>query len=542
MKVTMPALRSGPALRGPAAPLLALALLLAGCTSFIPGADVPKIATTALAEPRQTPLGRQAAAWAAGRPDQSGFRILNSGVDGMLARIEMIDAATRTLDMQYYIFRLDRSGGLVAAAILRAADRGVRVRVLLDDGDTAPGDERIYALAAHSNVEVRIFNPFAYRGHSSALRAGEFALRGGSVDYRMHNKLFVVDNAIALMGGRNVGDAYFQVDPEADVGDDDLFAAGPVVRRMSATFDEYWNSEKAVPVRALAAKWDDPAELRKLREVLIALQRETNAQGEDYKVRLKAGEPLAGIMAGRQTLAWATVQLVYDSPDKRSVIRGEEWGSTTFRSVMQAISQVKSELLIVTPFFVPGRDGMAALESLRRRGVAVRVLTNSLEATPQPVVHSAYRRYRPQLLADGVDLFEVRARLGSARGSGASDRIAHSGNYALHAKLFVFDRQRVFIGSMNFDLRSENINTEIGALIDSPELAQLTASRFAAITRPENAYRVKLRSVDDGAAPTLEWLTREDGHPVTLDTEPARSAWQRLKVDLMGLFPLDDEL
>jgi putative cardiolipin synthase len=522
--------------------LMGLAAWLGGCISVMPGADFPKSTTSALAEPGQTLLGRQMDAWSAAWPGRSGFCILNNGVDGLLARIEMIDAATRTLDIESYIFRLDESGALIAAALLRAADRGVRVRMLLDDGDTVPGDERVIALDAHPRIELRIFNPFAYRGHSNVLRAGEFALRGGRVDYRMHNKLFVADNAIAITGGRNVGDEYFQIDPESQFGDDDVFAAGPIVRRMSTSFDEYWNSAQAIPVRALVKAAHEPAELRKLRDSLLAPPRERRADSADYLARLKAGEPLASILAGRRALAWATAQLVYDSPDKRRVIRGEEWGATTFEPVMQAMSQVKSELLIVTPYFVPGRQGMAMLEDLRRRGVRVRVLTNSLEATPEPVVHAAYRRYRPQLLASGVDLFEVRMRLGDADGSGAPDWMARIGRYALHAKLFVFDRERLFIGSMNFDRRSQNINTEIGALIDSPELARQTAHRFEAITRLENAYTVKARPGTGGGLPTLEWLTIEDGRLVTLDKEPARGALQRLKVDLMGLFPFDGEL
>ncbi|MDE2455977.1 MAG: phospholipase D family protein [Burkholderiales bacterium] len=491
----------------------------------------------------QTPLGQQTAAWAADRPERSGFRILTNGVDGMLARIEMIDAATRTLDLECYIFRLDESGGLIAAAMLRAADRGVRVRVLLDDGDTAPGDERIAALDEHPNIELRIFNPFAYRGHSNVLRAGEFALRGGSVNYRMHNKLLVADNAIALIGGRNVGDAYFQIDPESHFGDDDLFAAGPIVRRMSKSFDEYWNSAQAIPAAALAqAAPDRGAPLRRLRASLLRPRPELEAKGLRYTARLKSGEPLAGILDQPALLAWGAAQLIVDSPDKRRVILGQEWGETAFEPVMQAMSRVKSELLIVTPFFVPGRKGMAVIEGLRRRGVEVRVLTNSLESTTELAVHSAYSRYRTQLLADGVKLFEVRAQLGSAAGSGAPQWMARSGHYSLHAKLFVFDRESIFIGSMNFDERSENINTEIGALIDSPDLARQTATRFEEITRLENAYAVKRVPGSDGHPPRLEWLTRKNGRLITLSKDPARSPLQRVKAGLMGLLPLDGEL
>ena len=517
--------------------------LVSGCATIKPGADYPRTPSTALAEPRQTPLGRQTAVWAAAHPDRSGFRILNNGVDGLLARIEMIDLATRTLDIQYYIFRLDDSGSLISEAILRAADRGVRVRILLDDGDTVPGDEKIVALDAHQNIEVRIYNPFVYRGHSNMLRAGEFALRGGSVDYRMHNKLFVTDNAIALTGGRNVGDEYFQIDAASYFGDVDLFAAGPIVRQMSDTFDEYWNGGPTVPVRALVPTAHDPAALQALRQALASFKRGVRAQGVDYIARLKSGEPVTGILAERQPLAWAKAQLVSDSPDKRRIARGDEWGSTSFKPVAEAMAQAQRELVIVTPFFVPGRDGVALLQSLRERGVRVRILTNSLAATPEPIVHSAYRRYRAQLLKMGVELYEVRSQLGSPRGSGTSSEVlTRHGHYSLHAKLFVFDRQRVFLGSMNFDKRSENINTEIGALIDSHELADQVTRRFDAIAQPLNSYALKLIPAQGGVPEHLNWLTYENGQAVVYDKEPAAGPWQRLWVDLMALYPFDGEL
>src|SRR6202795_3060419 len=228
------------------------AAFLAGCASLPPGSDFPKTPSSALAQPEETRFGRLFADAARKHGGNSGFRMLAVGVDGFLARMQMVNTAERTLDLQYFIFRADETGKLLSDAVLRAADRGVRVRVLIDDGETIAGDEQLAALDSHPQIEVRIFNPFAYRGHFIFFRALEFAFSGSRLDYRMHNKLMVVDNAIALIGGRNVGDQYFQIDPKTQFADDDVFAAGPIVKELSVTFDEFWNCAISIPVRALA--------------------------------------------------------------------------------------------------------------------------------------------------------------------------------------------------------------------------------------------------------------------------------------------------
>ena len=225
-----------------------------GCASLPLGADFPRTASLVLAHPEQTRLGRRFEAASLAHQGNSGFRIIPAGADGFLTRMQMINAAERTLDLQYFIFRGDETGLLLTGAVLCAVDRGVRVRVLIDDGEMEPGDEQIMALVAHRSVEIRIFNPFAYRGHSMLLRATEFMFNASRLDYRMHNKLFVVDNAIALIGGRNIGDEYFQIDPGSQFTDEDVFAAGPVAQRLSSTFDEYWNNPLSIPAGAFAGR------------------------------------------------------------------------------------------------------------------------------------------------------------------------------------------------------------------------------------------------------------------------------------------------
>jgi cardiolipin synthase C len=254
------------------------------------------------------------------------------------------------------------------------------------------------------------------------------------------------------------------------------------------------------------------------------------------------GEPLAAMIAGTLPLVWANAQLVYDSPEKKRVANGEMVGKLMHRTVAEAAAAVQSELLVVTPFFIPGDAGMKMFGDLRKRGARVRVLTNSLESTPELLAHSGYMHYRLPLLDQGVELYEVRALLGNARGSGETLAATRSGNYALHAKLFVFDRQKVYIGSMNFDQRSRSLNTEVGLIIDSRELAQQTATRFESIVAPENSYGLALRAGDVVGSSPLLWRTQENRVAVEYDREPARSDWQRMKVNLLSMMPLDDEL
>jgi putative cardiolipin synthase len=515
--------------------------VLSGCASLPPGSDFPKIASSALAHPEETRLGRQFDDAARQHGADSGFRIIPVGANGFLIRMQMINSAERTLDLQYFIFRGDETGRLLTEACLHAADRGVRVRVLIDDGDTVAGDEQITVLEAHPSVEIRIFNPFAYRGHTQLFRGIEFTFNASRLDYRMHNKLLVVDNAIALIGGRNIGDQYFQMNPESQLADDDVFAAGPIAQRLSATFDEFWNSALSIPAEALSGGKSARAALDQRREISNQESQQVKADGIDYVKRVATGEPLDGIISGRLPLIWAHTQLVYDSPDKKKVENGAMVGRLMHRPVANATKAVQSELLMVTPYVIPGNEGMQLFKDLRQRNVRVRVLTNSLESSTESLAQSGYMHYRVPLLENGVELYEIRSLLGNAKGSGQTAAISRYGNYSLHAKLFVFDRQRLFIGSMNFDQRSMHLNTEIGLIIDSPELAQQIAARFEAMVQPVNCYRVELRSNDVGRS-NLVWLTQEDGKAVEYDTEPARSNWQRFKVNLLSLLQLDKEL
>ena len=508
--------------------------LSTACSTRPPGADFPKTRSVAIPLTSTTRLSSAFQRAAADHASQSGFHIFPVGVDGFLTRIELIDAAARTLDLQYYIFRGDETGATIRAALKRAAARGVRIRILVDDADTVPGDEQLFDLASVPNVEVRVYNPWAYRGHVSLFRNLEYLTHHSRLDYRMHNKLLIADQTVALAGGRNIGDQYFQVDPDSQFADDDVFTIGAAVGPMQKCFDEFWNNDLAIPSQALHEP--DTTSTKSPRPHLSASK--AAAAGFHLQDKLAAGEPLAGLLSGATALVWANSQVVYDSPNKKDVKDGHRAGRLMYGPVAEAAANAQREMLLITPYLVPARSEMKLLQGQLARGARVAILTNSLESAPELSAHAGYAHFRPGLLSEGVELYEVRSHLESTRGSGQSKRVSAAGNFALHAKLMVFDREHLYIGSMNFDQRSHALNTELGLIIDSPELARQTVDRFDAMTRPESAYSV--RFADPGKH--LLWHYREQGRDVGQATEPARSPWQRFKVRLISLLPIDSEL
>jgi putative cardiolipin synthase len=522
--------------------LLASALLCAtGCASLgerrSAGGEAPY-------EPivKESTLGKTFQDRIAQHPGTSGFRLVNAGIDGLLVRLELIERAQYSLDLQYYIFRCDDSGKRIQEALLRAADRGVHVRIISDDGETVPGDEKLLWLSAHPSIEVRMFNPFSYRGHNPVLRGLDFLFHKSRLDYRMHNKLMVVDDAVALTGGRNIGDQYFQVDPESQFGDDDIVVVGPIVARLDAEFAEYWNSPAVVDGKRLALHKLDPTVLARYRQELSAPHPLIETYATAFDQRLRDGEPLHSILAEDSALIWTGATLLYDSPEKKKVRKGERFGRLMYPPMAERIAATQSQLLVVTPYFVPTPNELQLLARQIERKVQVRILTNSLPAAPDLLAQAGYARYRPTLLEDGVKLYEIRSDLGNTRGSGESRKIARFGTYALHAKLFVFDRTAVFVGSMNLDQRSARLNTEMGLIIDSNELADTISARFNALASPDNAYEVVLEDPPHHSAPPLAWRTREQGEVVTYRTEPARSWRQRFEMRFLKLLPLDPEL
>ena len=516
-----------------------VALLAAGCAT-VPGADYPKQESRALAQPAASGLGRQADLAARKHPGLSGFRLLPAGSDGLRARAELAAAAERTLDLQYFLIEDDVTGKLMIDAVLRAADRGVRVRMLIDDAEDLTHNQQLIALAGHAGIEIRVFNPWYARGVFTVLRNAEFLIEQ-RVNYRMHNKLFVADNAAAVLGGRNIGDQYFAVSAQVDRADFDVLAIGPVVPRLSATFDAYWNSDLAIPVQALLLQKPSAEALEQYRADLA--HNRTNAQQGPTRIpNLDVANPVRALLDGDGALVWAKADVLYDNPEKRKVEAGQKSGQLLRDRLAEALKTVKSELLVVSPYLVPADDGMRLLEELRARGVQVRVVTNSLASTDMPIVHAGYRHYRDRMLEDGIELYEVRPLPEGPDGDGRKLKSPSSGKFAVHAKVFVLDRRRLFVGSMNFDNRSLRLNTEIGLLIDSPELARRVAARFEAIAQPANCYIPQLGAPDASGKRQLTWRTEENGKIVELTAEPMGDIMRGIQTELLTLLPIDDLL
>jgi cardiolipin synthase C len=533
-------------IRGIGALIVAVAMV-SGCATLPPGSDYPKTASTAFAQSDDTTLGRNLAMQSARHPGLSGFHLFPRGLDGLLLRTQLVRYAQRSLDVQYFLFVEDYTGKLLLDGVLRAADRGVRVRILIDDLNAfaSPAARKtLAALDRHRNIEVRLFNPFAYRGPVSLLRRVEFVLSALRLNHRMHNKLLAVDGAIAIVGGRNVADEYFDAGAvSVRFGDFDVVAVGAVVPDLEKSFDEYWNCALSIPQEALF----QPQPAATVHEARAELE-ENRAESEELARRLDGGDPLAGLLDGRVPLTWAAATMIADPPEKAAAKLTSGDGSPTATNIDALVEGVTRDLVVISPYFVPGPDGRDSLERLLRRGVRVRILTNSLASTDVPAVHGAYRRYRRALVDAGAEVFEVRpvpGTRGADRDSGGVGSGAGSGGsgapFALHAKAYVFDGRKVLFGSANLDPRSLKLNTEIGLLIDSPEIAREVIRRFGVFASSARSYRVVL--APQSGARGMEWWTEVDGRRVYWCEEPDTTLWQRIKADLYALMiPLEGQL
>jgi putative cardiolipin synthase len=513
---------------------LCLALAsLAGCATL--PTDYPRTKSHSLTDTADTRLGRALAPLTAAHPGQSGLHPLASGLDAFVARLVLADAAEKSLDVQYYIWHDDVTGRWLADRLVRAADRGVRVRVLLDDIGTAPDDFALLVLDHHPNIEVRLFNPVAAREARGLGTIAEF----GRINRRMHNKSFTADNQATIIGGRNVGDEYYNARPDLEFGDLDVLGVGPVVREVSEAFDLYWNSGAAYPITALT---DRRATTEQLDEGRAALRAHTETQLDTaYAVALGTSALVQSLSAGNLRSFWGRARLVYDDPAKIAADPGDR--ATQLQSgLAPVVDATRSDLLLVSPYFVPGKAGMQWLRSLRERGVRIRVVTNSLAASDVAAVHSGYQRYRRSLLEAGVELYEFKptARAGARASKHAATGLTGSSRAALHAKTFMFDRRVVFVGSLNLDPRSMHLNTEIGVLFDSPELAAAMVDTIEEAL-PQQAYHVVL--ADAGTPDTRnEWVSIEDGGEVRYDSDPVASLWRRLIVWFLSLLPIESQL
>jgi putative cardiolipin synthase len=471
--------------------------------------------SAAFTDTQSTRIGRAVAPLAARHPGMSGVYPLLDSRDAFAARMLLARAADRSLDIQYYIWHGDMSGMLLLRELHDAGARGVRVRLLLDDNGISGLDATLAALDAHPNIEVRLFNPF----RSRTLRWTGYLTDFVRLNRRMHNKSFTADNQASIVGGRNVGDEYFDAAEGSVFVDLDVLAIGPVVREVSRDFDRYWASGSAYPVDRLLP----PAE----RPLRISMEEE---RAEVFVDAVRKSDFARALLQARLPFEWGRAQLVSDDPAKGLGNAAES--ALLPPKLGELLGEPRSEVELVSAYFVPAQS-TELFTSMAKRGVRVTVLTNALEATDVAVVHAGYAKRRKALLEAGVALYELK-RL-SPQSQSARGFVGGSGSSAssLHAKTFAVDRARVFVGSFNFDPRSANLNTEMGILIDSPALAQRIASRFETGI-PERSYEVRLS--DEGE---LYWIERRGHERVRHDIEPGTSFWQRAAVRFMSLLPID---
>ena len=492
--------------------------LLTGCASV--STDYPKTASFAYTDTGDTHLGEQIRENFGSQLQQTGVYPLHSGMQAFVARMAVIAVAQRSLDLQYYIWHADSSGKLLANQLLQAAERGVRVRLLLDDLDTEGKDAGLLRLDTHPNIEVRLYNAFGYRGS----RGLGFASDLRRLNYRMHNKSLTADNLVTIVGGRNIGNEYFDASEDTAFSDLDVIAVGPLVADVSNMFDLYWNSEMVVPVVAFTGAHDLTGEA--LRDARVRFEANINEElASPYIRAVHESKILDELRLSRMTFKWGSAQLIYDDPSKMD---HKEISEATHMAPQLAplFANAQNEVQVVSPYFVPGDKLVAYFAELEARGTRVRILTNSLAANDVGMVHAGYMRYRKDLLRAGVDLYEFKpdpAMLSSNK------NWMGSSSASLHTKYMSADGKLVFVGSFNLDPRSIALNTEMGVLFENPELDQRMTGAFneAVVTQ---AYQVQL---DDAGG--LVWLERQDGETLRYHKEPHTTPWQRFVARFLSL-------
>ena len=520
---------------------LAKYLLLLISVSFIVSCaslpiDAERTESHALQNTDDTRLGQAVVPKVNANPDKSGFFLLNKGMDAFAARLAIIEWAEKSLDVQYYIWHDDLTGKVIHNRLLHAADRGVRVRLLLDDLDTAGKEDMLHVMDSHPKIEIRLFNPFANRN----ARAVDFATDLSRVNHRKHNKSLTADNQATIVGGRNIGDEYFDATEGVAFTDLDILGIGPVVNEVSSMFDLYWNSKWVYPLSAF--KEGEPVTESQLAELKEKLDKHTNdAKESAYADALRN----SGIVQGQKALelnvaelpyTWGKWLLIYDQPSK---VEAKEISEKTHLGpqLANALRDTKHDLIVISPYFVPGEDITKFFTELVGKGIRVRILTNSLAANDVPIVHSGYMRYRKDLIRGGVELYEFKPQRNEA-GEIVKTKKNWKGSSgaSLHAKSFGFDEQFLFVGSFNLDGRSIAINTEMGVFYEDPATATLLSKGFDEKLL-SNAYRVILDEEKN-----LKWITEEGGKEVTFDAEPETGFWTRFSTGFLSIFVIESQL
>lgn len=501
--------------------VVCLTLFIIGIGSRLPSLE-GRATSTALFDTAETRLGRSLTPVLEMHPGFSGIYPLPDSRDAFAARARLAEVAERTLDVQYYIWEKDMTGTLLFETLHAAADRGVRVRFLLDDNTTSGLDPFLAALDSHPNIEVRLFNPFVIRKPRIGYLT-DFA----RANRRMHNKSFTADNQVTIIGGRNVGDEYFGAAEGLLFVDLDVMAVGPIVTEVSKDFDRYWASDSSYPLDRIVPSVD-PA---RIAEVASAAARvESDPAALAYTSAIRDSPFIRAVMESRLGFEWAMARIISDDPAKGLGRAPPE--KLFHEQLREIIGDPVSNLELVAAYWVPGETGMERFRSMAKRGVKIKVLTNSLEAADGPYVYSGFAKRRKALLEAGITLYEMRHLSPGSSDTKRAGPLGSSGS-SLHAKTFSVDRSRFFVGSFNFDPRSRKLNTELGFVIDSPVLAQKIEAAFHDGI-PANSYEVRLSN-----AGKLHWIERRGDELVQHDTEPGTSWWLRAAVWLLSLLPIE---
>ena len=529
--------RAGPAPAPSGTNLVAALMLLLSLPAC---ASLPQTRTTVpstvITDTAGTSFGRTLPARVATLNAPTGIHLLQHGPDAFLARLALVRAAERSIDAQYYIWQNDTTGRLLISAVLRAADRGVRVRLLIDDFGSAANDRDLLMLDQHANIEVRLFNPVANRSRRTLSMAGDFA----RVNRRMHNKSLTADNQLTIVGGRNIGDEYFEAGQGLFYRDLDALAIGAVVGDVSARFDRYWNSAVVWGITDLATARPAAGEISRRLDALREFERQQ--QGQAYEEAMRTSALAQQVRAGSVSYIGAEVRVLADDPAKIEQPDGDR-SKLLMPQLLPEFDHATEQVTLISPYFVPGEAGLALLRRLRDRGVRVRVLTNSLASTDVLPVFATYQKYRHEMLAAGIELYEINPAtiqdsLPGRTGAAAGD-LAHGSSRAhaaLHGKVLVFDCRSFFVGSMNLDPRSAFTNTEIGFVVNAPAMAA-DVCRGIDEMLAKDAYRLELRPVK-GSRPRIEFVGVEGGRETRHLSDPRSTGWQRFKTFVLSLLPI----
>lgn len=506
--------------------------LLAGCSSL--PKSFPATPSLAISFQEKTTLGELLRPGTESHPGKSGFSIINTGRDAILTRLALADVAEKTIDAQYFIWEGDSSGLLLIDRLIKAADRGVRVRLLLDDMTSHGKDLGLAVLNQHPQIEVRVFNPLGRRYYLGIFRTMAIAFHVGRMTNRMHNKIFVIDNQAALVGGRNIGDDYFGVAKKSNFRDLDLVTSGPIVPDISDAFDRYWNSPWAVPFEIFKTRIPTGKAMdkryRKLKEGFLEAEKTY-----PYPLDWRRETVINTIQADQQKLIWAEAEVISDAPDKAwSQAKRGQSKSEIVRHLSETMGDATQELVVVSPYLIFSKESAKRLSLFTQKGVAVKILTNSLASTDAIPVVAMYRPIRKDILQSGAQLFEMRPDADSRKQY--IDPSRTKSRLSLHAKAALIDGKEVFIGTFNVDPRSEHLNTEVGLLVHSQELARVFRTHLEEDLRPENSYALRLEGDE------ISWNATTRGSRHTYSSDPLAGFWRRFSAFFLSLLPIKNQL